>query len=134
MAAHKPRKTPSPAANERGEPRSEQAYRYIVDAIKQGTLPPGTRIREVDLAERTGPPGTRRGDAGPPSSTARSRTPLPEAHNRLQGEGLLATDPARAPIITERDQSRENGLYAVREALEGTARWKTTRLNASNVR
>lgn len=105
MAAHKPRKTPSPAANERGEPRSEQAYRYIVDAIKQGTLPPGTRIREVDLAERTG----------------LSRTPVREALNRLQLEGLVANDPGRGTIITELDHSMVNELYAMREVLEGTA-------------
>ncbi|MDR5893168.1 GntR family transcriptional regulator [Halomonas mongoliensis] len=105
MAAHKPRKPPSPAANERGEPRSEQAYRYIVDAIKQGTLPPGTRIREVDLAERTG----------------LSRTPVREALNRLQLEGLVANDPGRGTIITELDHSMVNELYAMREVLEGTA-------------
>ena len=77
MAESKLRKSPAASANERGEPRSEQAYRYIVEAIKEGSLRPGTRIREVDLAERTG----------------LSRTPVREALNRLQMEGLVANDP-----------------------------------------
>ena len=67
MAESKLRKSPAASANERGEPRSEQAYRYIVEAIKEGSLRPGTRIREVDLAERTG----------------LSRTPVREAINQL---------------------------------------------------
>lgn len=92
-------------AVERGEPRSEQAYRYIIDAINSGTLPPGTRVREVDLAERIG----------------LSRTPVREALNRLQLEGLVANDPSRGTIITELDHGMISELYAMREVLEGTA-------------
>lgn len=105
MAERKTRKPASTAPNERGEPRSEQAYRYIIDAIKEGTLRPGTRIREVDLAERTG----------------LSRTPVREALNRLQLEGLVANDPARGTIVTELDHGMVSELYAMREVLEGTA-------------
>lgn len=106
MAASKLR-TPSSASapNERGEPRSEQAYRYIIDAIKEGSLTPGTRLREVELAERIG----------------LSRTPVREALNRLQLEGLVAVDPARGTIITELDHGMISELYAMREVLEGTA-------------
>lgn len=106
MAETKPKRTASSvASNERGEPRSEQAYRYIIEAIKEGTLTPGTRLREVDLAERIG----------------LSRTPIREALNRLQLEGLVATDPARGTIITELDHGMISELYAMREVLEGTA-------------
>lgn len=105
MAEHKTRKPSSATSHERGEPRSEQAYRYIVEAIKEGSLPPGTRVREVDLAERTG----------------LSRTPVREALNRLQLEGLVANDPARGMIITELDHGMISELYAMREVLEGTA-------------
>lgn len=105
MAERKPRKSATPAANQRGEPRSEQAYRFIIDAIKEGSLTPGTRIREVELAERTG----------------LSRTPVREALNRLQLEGLVANDPARGTIITELDHGMVSELYAMREVLEGTA-------------
>ncbi|NVF15794.1 GntR family transcriptional regulator [Vreelandella maris] len=97
--------TQSSANNERGEPLSEQAYRFIIDAIKEGSLLPGTRIREVELAKRTG----------------LSRTPVREALNRLQLEGLVANDPSRGIIITELDQSMISELYAMREVLEGTA-------------
>lgn len=105
MSERKKQKTTSPAAYARGEPRSKQAYRYVIEAIKQGTLPPGTRIREVDLADRTG----------------LSRTPVREAINRLQLEGLVVNDPARGTIITELDHGMMSELYAMREVLEGTA-------------
>ena len=106
MTESTPRKhAATQAANQRGEPRSEQAYSYIIEAIKEGTLPPGTRIREVDLSERIG----------------LSRTPVREALNRLQLEGLVANDPIRGTIITELDHSMISELYAMREMLEGTA-------------
>ncbi|QJQ96904.1 MULTISPECIES: GntR family transcriptional regulator [Halomonadaceae] len=105
MAERKTRKNAPVTSNHRGEPRSEQAYRYIVEAIKDDTLPPGTRVREVDLAERIG----------------LSRTPVREALNRLQLEGLVANDPARGMIITELDHGMISELYAMREVLEGTA-------------
>tara|TARA_R110001606_G_C15283069_1_gene640755 strand:- start:8 stop:697 length:690 start_codon:yes stop_codon:yes gene_type:complete len=105
MSASTTRKSASTADNPRGEPRSEQAYRYIIDAIKEGSLPPGTRIREVDLSERVG----------------LSRTPIREALNRLQLEGLVANDPIRGTIITELDHGMISELYAMREMLEGTA-------------
>jgi DNA-binding GntR family transcriptional regulator len=92
-------------ANERGVSRGEQAYHYIVQAIKDGRLPPGTRMREVDLAERIG----------------LSRTPVREALNRLLSEGLVANDPARGMVVTELDHSMISELYAMREVLEGTA-------------
>lgn len=99
--ASAPAQTPS----ERGLSRGEQAYRYIVDAIKDGRMPPGTRMREVDLAERIG----------------LSRTPVREALNRLLSEGLVANDPARGMVVTELDHAMMSELYAMREVLEGTA-------------
>lgn len=105
MAERKARSTAATTASERGEPRGEQAYRHIFDAIEEGSMPPGTRIREVDIAERTG----------------LSRTPVREALNRLQLEGLVSHDPARGTIITELDHGMISELYAMREVLEGTA-------------
>ena len=89
----------------RGVSRSDQAYRFIVDGIQSGRLAPGTRLREIELAEMTG----------------LSRTPVREALSRLQLEGLLTMDAARGLVVTELDYSMTSELYAMREVLEGTA-------------
>lgn len=89
----------------RGVSRGDQAYKFIVDGIQSGRLAPGTRLREIELAEMTG----------------LSRTPVREALSRLQLEGLLTPDAARGLIVTELDYSMTSELYAMREVLEGTA-------------
>src|SRR5690606_21927785 len=89
----------------RGVSRGDQAYQFIVAGIQSGRLAPGTRLREIELAEMTG----------------LSRTPVREALSRLQLEGLLTTDAARGLIVTELDYSMASELYAMREVLEGTA-------------
>lgn len=89
----------------RGLSRSDQAYSYIVEGIQSGSLAPGTRLRETELAELTG----------------LSRTPIREALSRLQLEGLLTMDATRGLIVTELDHSMASELYAMREVLEGTA-------------
>lgn len=86
-------------------PLSEQAYRSILEAIQNGTLRPGARMREVELAKSLGI----------------SRTPVREALGRLIGEGLAVNDPVRGMIIAELDYASVNELYAMREVLEGTA-------------
>jgi len=86
-------------------PLSEQAYRSILEAIQTGTLRPGTRMREVELAKSLGI----------------SRTPVREALGRLMSEGLAVNDPVRGMIIAELDYANVNELYAMREVLEGTA-------------
>lgn len=89
----------------RGVSRADQAYGFIVDGIQAGRLAPGTRLREIELADMTG----------------LSRTPIREALSRLQLEGLLTMDAARGLIVTELDYSMTSELYAMREVLEGTA-------------
>jgi DNA-binding GntR family transcriptional regulator len=89
----------------RGVSRSDQAYQYIIDAIQSGRFPPGTRLREIELAEVIG----------------LSRTPVREALSRLQMEGLAVNDSARGLVITELDHSMTSELYVMREVLEGTA-------------
>jgi len=93
------------AGQRRGVSRGDQAYTFIVEGIQSGRLKPGTRLREIELAEMTG----------------LSRTPVREALSRLQLEGLLTTDAARGLIVTELDYSMTSELYAMREVLEGTA-------------
>lgn len=86
-------------------PLSGQAYRSILEAIQNGSLRPGARMREAELAKSLGI----------------SRTPVREALGRLIGEGLVANDPVRGMIIAELDYANVNELYAMREVLEGTA-------------
>lgn len=86
-------------------PLSERAYRSLLDAIQHGSLKPGERMREVELA----------------NSLGISRTPVREALGRLINEGLLVNDPVKGMIIAELDHSEVNELYAMREVLEGTA-------------
>ncbi|PAF48263.1 GntR family transcriptional regulator [Helicobacter sp. 12S02232-10] len=83
----------------------EQAYRYIIESIKNATLLPGCRIRENDLVQTIG----------------LSRTPIREAINLLINEGLITNDQKRGFIITELDQNMIAQLYEMREVLEGAA-------------
>ncbi|WP_019140335.1 GntR family transcriptional regulator [Noviherbaspirillum massiliense] len=86
-------------------PRGELVYRQIRDAIQSGELTPGTRMREVELAQWLGT----------------SRTPVREALGRLLNDGLVANDPGRGMIVTELDHQMVDELYVMREVLEGTA-------------
>ncbi|WP_031243570.1 GntR family transcriptional regulator [Advenella kashmirensis] len=95
----------SNAANDRGVSLSDQAYSYIVQSLENGTMPPGTRLRETELAADIG----------------LSRTPVREALNRLMSEGLVTNDPKRGLIITELDQNMVGELYEMRRVLESTA-------------
>lgn len=85
--------------------RGEDAYQQMMAAIQSGALKPGTRLREAELAEWLGS----------------SRTPVREALNRLQSEGLVVQEPRRGMIIAELDHSMVSELYIMREVLEGTA-------------
>ncbi len=91
--------------NDRGITLSDQAYDYIVRSLEDGTLPPGTRLRETELAADIG----------------LSRTPIREALNRLMSEGLVTNDPKRGLVITELDQNMVGELYEMRRVLESTA-------------
>jgi DNA-binding GntR family transcriptional regulator len=85
--------------------RSEQTYNALRDAIQTGKLKPGTRLREVELAEWLG----------------MSRTPVREALNRLESDGLIMNEPHRGMIVTELDRRMIGELYVMRQVLEGTA-------------
>lgn len=74
-------------------------------AIINGQLKPGERLREVELASRLGV----------------SRTPVREAIKRLESEGLAAYVSSRGAIVPEPTQQQAIELYAIREILEGAA-------------
>lgn len=82
----------------------KDAYDLVLDAIDVGVYRPGDRLVESDLAERFGV----------------SRTPIREALQRLETQGLLARD-GRSLIVASLDHSQLAELYVVRSELEGLA-------------
>ena len=78
---------------------------WLKDAIRKKHYPPGSRIRESDIATRLNV----------------SRTPVREAFGRLQADGLLIINPWRGAQVAELDRKQVVELYAMRRALEGTA-------------
>lgn len=70
-----------------------------------GELPPGRRVREIDLADRFGV----------------SRTPVREALKRLEADGLLVEVPGRGLTVAKPSLSEILDDYLIREVLEGLA-------------
>jgi DNA-binding GntR family transcriptional regulator len=81
-----------------------EIFRQLVSSIEDGTLTPGARLREAELAERYGV----------------SRTPIREGLKRLESHGLATYEPNRGMIIPLLDNDQINELYVVRAVLEGT--------------
>jgi DNA-binding GntR family transcriptional regulator len=81
-----------------------EIFRRLVSSIEDGSLVPGARLREADLAERYGV----------------SRTPIREGLKRLESHGLATYEPNRGMIIPVLDNDQINELYVVRAVLEGT--------------
>lgn len=86
-------------------PQGQLAYRRLLDEIRRGLLPPGTRLREVELAERLG----------------LSRTPVREAMRLLEGDGLVSHLPRLGATVRSLDYAEIMELYEMRAVLEGTA-------------
>lgn len=82
----------------------KDAYDLILKAIDEGIYRPGSRLVESELAERFGV----------------SRTPIREALQRLETQGLLARD-GRSLIVASLDHDQMAQLYIVRAELEGLA-------------
>ena len=81
------------------------AYDMLLSAIECGDLPPGARLREVELADRFGI----------------SRTPVREALKQLEAQGLVSHEPHHGSVVATIDYSAHAEMYLLREVLEGTA-------------
>lgn len=77
----------------------------IRNAILDGTLPPGTRIKQEELA----------------ALLQVSRAPIRQALQVLERERLVHTQPRRGTIVAPLDPAFIGEIYEVREALEGYA-------------
>src|ERR1700744_60858 len=87
--------------------RSRAAFVYdtLRDAIWEGRIGRGERIREEEIARTLGV----------------SRTPVREALQRLQQRGLLVNRIGRGLTVAELSKREVIELYAMREILEGSA-------------
>lgn len=92
-------------AEESEIPQGQSVYRRLLDEIRNGTLPPGARLREIELAERMGI----------------SRTPVREAIRQLEADGLVMHLPRQGATIRSLDHAEVVELYEMRAVLEGTA-------------
>lgn len=85
--------------------RAELAYAKILEGIRDGSLKPGHRITEAEIA----------------SWLNMSRTPVREALRRLETAGLLTTAPYSGMRIARLDYQEIMELYDMRAVLERTA-------------
>jgi DNA-binding GntR family transcriptional regulator len=105
----------------------DDAYRTIRDAIVDGTLAPGEKLNDADLARWLGI----------------SRTPVREALARLDEAGLVRTKPGRYTMVSPLDvravraaQSVTSAMHelAVREALPNLSAAELDAMRAANAR
>src|SRR6516162_7205711 len=92
---------------------SAAATELIREAILDGRLPPGQRLKEEELARELGI----------------SRTPVREALLILQAEGLVDAAPNRGAVVRSHAAADLEDLYQLRALLEGHA----TRRAAANI-
>ena len=89
----------------RNTSRSEYVFRALRDAIHEGRLTQGARLREEEVARWLGV----------------SRTPVREALGRLAARGLVQEAPGRGLVVVELTKRQVIELYAMRKILEGAA-------------
>ncbi|MFJ9625851.1 GntR family transcriptional regulator [Streptomyces sp. NPDC101181] len=82
--------------------QSVRSYEQLKTEIIAGELDPGAHLNEVQVAERLGV----------------SRTPLREALQRLDREGLVRLVPGRGAFVGELSLPEVRHLFQLREALE----------------
>jgi DNA-binding GntR family transcriptional regulator len=85
-------------------PQQRDAYQLVLEAIDRGEFRPGDRLVESELAVRFGV----------------SRTPIREALQRLETQGVVARD-GRSLVVSSLDHDQLGELYVVRAELEGLA-------------
>ena len=83
----------------------DQVYRALLDAISSGSLAPGDRLTQEDIAERL----------------AVSRQPVLQALRLLKRDGLVQDAPGRGLLVTPLDPAGIAQVYEVRGALDALA-------------
>lgn len=90
---------------ERHQTLREKILETIRDAILKGSLKPGERVSEPELAERFGI----------------SRTPIREAFRQLESEGYLQVIPRKGAVVASLSERDIEEFYAIKILLEGFA-------------
>jgi DNA-binding GntR family transcriptional regulator len=83
----------------------DRAYERLVEAIADGTLAPGQRVRQEELGRALGV----------------SRQPISHALQLLKQQKLVEENGRRGLIVSEIDAARVRELYQVRSALDALA-------------
>lgn len=83
----------------------DQVYRALLDAISEGSLAPGARITQEDIAEQL----------------AVSRQPVLQALRLLKKDGFVLDAPGRGVQVAPLDVAWIGKLYQVRSALDALA-------------
>jgi len=96
---------PADAETDKGQSRTVRALLSIRELIIGGVLPPGKRISELSVAERTGI----------------SRTPIRAALQRLEEEGLVESIPSGGFSVKSFSQQDVFDAIEIRGTLEGLA-------------
>src|SRR5690349_21508614 len=89
----------------RTQSRGDFVFESLRDAIWDGRIGRGERVREEEIARNLGV----------------SRTPVREALQRLQQRGLLVVGAGRGLVVNELRHDQVIELYAMREILEGSS-------------
>src|ERR1700687_4911263 len=84
------------------QPAENMATTELRSAILSGSLQPGARLRQEELAARLGV----------------SRMPVRQAFSVLEREGLVRTDPWRGTFVAPLDRDAIRDLYAFRSIVE----------------
>jgi DNA-binding GntR family transcriptional regulator len=84
------------------QPTENIATSALRQEILSGSLEPGTRLRQEELAGRLGV----------------SRMPVRQALSVLEGEGLVKIDPWRGTIVAPLDHDAIRDMYAFRQIVE----------------
>ena len=83
----------------------EQVYASLLDAISDGSMAPGVRVMQEDIAEQL----------------AVSRQPVLQALRLLKKDGFVLDAPGRGVLVAPLDVARLVQIYQVRSALDGLA-------------
>jgi DNA-binding GntR family transcriptional regulator len=83
----------------------DQVYRSLLDAISEGSLAPGERLNQEDIAARL----------------AVSRQPVLQALRQLKKDGFVHDAPGRGVLVAPLDTRWMANIYQVRGALDGLA-------------
>ncbi|WP_275448184.1 GntR family transcriptional regulator [Mesorhizobium retamae] len=81
----------------------DAVYNSLKKMIVTGQIPPGARVTENDIAAKLNV----------------SRTPIREAFNRLERDGLITGRPRQGYVVTEFDLNMFREAFDIREVLDG---------------